>query len=294
MPDENGPELAGDGWHFVEEKDDVPFWVSEVVPMRVGMFGDLGPGNDILKSLGAFERTFRYRGMEDVNEHCYSGEGFIGKVGAETITFSFVADGISRACTHQLVRNRIGAGYVGVTSRGEFSLCDREGFGSYVTPPTITEENLYMYDKLMEEQLRVYTQLIRNGVPSEDARFVLGQGFHTMYSFYMSYQALKTFCGVRMCYKAQWEIRLLANAMVAVMSNGGVCDEIIEGLVPHCCKMGKCPWVNVPDNGPDACPIFANGNFSKYDFREHLKPEPCLPDTPKVAEQMEKFFKGGE
>jgi hypothetical protein len=50
----------------------------------------------------------------------------------------------------------------------------------------------------------------------------------------------------------------------------------------------------VPDNGPDACPIFAEQQFvdGEYALEDHLVPEPCLPDTQKVHDEMALYLEG--
>jgi thymidylate synthase (FAD) len=274
--------------------------------MKVLLLHDSIP---LINSIAAFERTFRQRSIRDVLEieedapdDLDALKSTLGGVSMESVVWTFTVSGISRACTHQLVRTRIGAGFVGMTSRGEWCIPpipaedihnDRLN-STYVIPPTIDRdknpEAYMMYVTSMDQQLETYARLIEAGVPSEDARFVLGQGFHTMYSFYINHRALMGFCGVRMCQKAQWEIRLLANAMAYVIRKNGY-PEFASTLTPACYRMGRCPYEHVEDNKPDFCQIFAEKDWrGEYILEDHLDPEPKLPDGDGVRERAHDYL----
>ena len=83
----------------------------------------------------------------------------------EHASFTFKISGISRACSHQLVRRRM-ASY----SQRSQRYCDEDGFG-YVTPPSI---ELSSYHDSIENALDEYVHLKNSmGRPAEDARYVL-------------------------------------------------------------------------------------------------------------------------
>ena len=87
----------------------------------------------------------------------------------EHVTFTFGIEGISRACSHQLVRHRI-ANYSQQSQR----YVNGEKF-SYVIPPEIeANDNLKAaYVRYMEQNKDFYNSLVANGITPEDARFVL-------------------------------------------------------------------------------------------------------------------------
>lgn len=127
----------------------------------------------------------------------------------EHVSFTFAAEGISRALTHQLVRHRI-ASYSQKSQRW----VSEEDF-AFITPPSIrgNEEALLRYEALMEEIRRAYNALARV-VPKEDARYVLPQACETKIIFTFNARSLLNFFRQRLCTRAQWEIRRLARLML--------------------------------------------------------------------------------
>ncbi|MCP4100982.1 MAG: FAD-dependent thymidylate synthase [Lentisphaerae bacterium] len=92
----------------------------------------------------------------------------------EFIDFTFMIEGVTRAFTHQFVRNRMGS-YAQQTMR----ILDVSGF-KYLTGPTIqTEEQLSVYNDTMDTIQLAYDKLIELGVAVEDARGVLPTNIHT-------------------------------------------------------------------------------------------------------------------
>ena len=93
----------------------------------------------------------------------------------EHISFTFGIEGISRACSHQLVRHRMAS-----FSQRSQRYCFEDGF-NYIEPEDINEnEN---EDKIFRDFMRhskeVYSKLIDKGVKPEDARMVLPNACET-------------------------------------------------------------------------------------------------------------------
>ena len=88
----------------------------------------------------------------------------------EHIYFTFKIEGISRACSHQLVRHRM----CSFTQRSQ-RYCSEDGF-SVVTPPTIDKELFLEVTGDMEDW---YTYFQRVGIPNEDARYLLPNACET-------------------------------------------------------------------------------------------------------------------
>ena len=92
----------------------------------------------------------------------------------EFVDYTFEIRDVTRAFTHQFVRNRLGS-YAQQSQR----TVDMEGFG-YYTPPAILDEPRAkeLYDDAMKEINQAY-QNLREYVPAEDARGVLPTNIHT-------------------------------------------------------------------------------------------------------------------
>ena len=142
----------------------------------------------------------------------------------EHIYFTFKIEGISRACSHQLVRHR----HCSFTQRSQ-RYCSEDGFG-FVVPPTVAERNdCGDYEQFMTTVADTYTYAQEAGVPNEDARYVLPNACETSLYLSCNLRELIHMSNERLCRKAQWEIRELVQQMVAL-----VAPELHFMLVPKC------------------------------------------------------------
>ena len=142
----------------------------------------------------------------------------------EHIYFTFKIEGISRACSHQLVRHR----HCSFTQRSQ-RYCSEDGF-KYVTPPTIDDGLFYTE---MDDVESWYEYHQRNGVPNEDARYILPNACCTDLYLSCNLRELIHIANERLCTKAQWEIRELVKQMVALVN-----PDLHFMLVPKC-KSGR-------------------------------------------------------
>lgn len=131
----------------------------------------------------------------------------------EHASATFLAEGVSRACTHQLVRHRI-ASYSQQSQR----YVNEEGF-EYVTPPSIDKNPKLKarFDGAVENARKSYKELIDAGVPKEDARFLLPNAAASKIVFTMNFRELRHFIQLRTAKGAQWEIRELAREMLRIL-----------------------------------------------------------------------------
>ena len=161
----------------------------------------------------------------------------------EHASFSFAVDGVSRACTHQLVRHRV-ASYNQQSQRYvNFSAAD-----SFVVPPSIAAdaEAEAVFLKAMAQARAAYDELVERGLAEgrskesvqEDARFVLPNAAETKIVVSMNARELRHFFAVRCCNRAQWEIRALAWEMRGLLRQ--VSPLLFEGSGPGC-LYGDCP-----------------------------------------------------
>ncbi len=128
----------------------------------------------------------------------------------EHTSVTFEITGISRACSHQLVRHRI-ASYSQESQRYVDMMAPE-----FVVPPSVDESSQAraIWDEFMDGATSTYHRLRELGVRKEDARFVLPNATATRIIVTMNLRTLRHFFTVR-CHKAaQWEIRALALEML--------------------------------------------------------------------------------
>lgn len=152
----------------------------------------------------------------------------------EHVNFTFAIEGISRVLTHQLVRHRI-ASYSQQSQR----YVSEHGF-EYILPPSIAgnSEAKIKYDRLMGQIQQTYDELVSLGVHQEDARYVLANATETKIAVTMNARSLLHFFEKRCCQRAQWEIRNLANAMLAEVKS--VAPRLFAKAGPTCVTGGYC------------------------------------------------------
>lgn len=152
----------------------------------------------------------------------------------EHAVFTFAIEGVSRSLTHQLVRHRI-ASYSQQSQRYvKFDKVD------YILPPSIeaNDKANKIFEKFLDYSSNVYRELVDIGIKAEDARFVLPNAVETKIVVTMNARALLNFLKERMCARAQWEIRALANAMYKELMK--VAPQIFQYAGPTCETEGIC------------------------------------------------------
>ena len=149
--------------------------------------------------------------------------------------FTFAVEGISRACSHQLVRHRIAS----FSQRSQRYVTEAEP--SFVVPPSVCEAPTIIRERfvgVMRMLWDEYNGLVQRGIPPEDARFVLPNACETQLVVTMNARELRHFFGLRTCRRAQWEIRDLAVAMLKECRK--VAPLLFQGAGPGCLG-GACP-----------------------------------------------------
>ena len=164
--------------------------------------------SDPKNPLGLVKHLYR-NGHHSVFEHVY---------------FTFKIEGISRACSHQLVRHR----HCSFTQRSQ-RYCSEDGF-DFVTPPSI-DPKAFAND--MEDFKDLYEDYQRSGVSNEDARFVLPNACETSLYLSCNLRELIHMANERLCMRAQWEIRELVKLMVACV------DHDLQFMLVPMCKSGR-------------------------------------------------------
>ena len=158
----------------------------------------------------------------------------------EHVTFSFGVEGVSRVLLAQLTRHRIAS--FSVQSQRYVSY--ENGFG-FIMPDSIAalgEEAVQEYQKQMNTIESWYVEwqkkLGKGEKSNEDARFVLPNACETRLVVTMNVRELRHFFSLRMCNRAQWEIRRMAEEMFKICFN--TAPALFMDAGPACIR-GKCP-----------------------------------------------------
>ncbi|MCE4619446.1 MAG: FAD-dependent thymidylate synthase [Desulfurococcales archaeon] len=245
----------------------------------------------------------------------------------EHSVYTWLADGCSRVCSHQLVRHRLAsytqqsmrytegslreaaleaAGLLGIECPRKpreagarrayecYSMALREAVRSgldpvrlakpaFVFPPSLRGEALVEAANLYLEAAARYYSLLAVGVSREDARFLIPHAVRTRIVVTMNARELvQSFLPLRMCTRAQWEIRLVAwklwKRLVEVhprlfkwagprcvfqqntTSDPRPLVDYLEGRASF--TIPRCPEL-VPREGIRACLLHANGRAGR-------------------------------
>jgi thymidylate synthase (FAD) len=168
-------------------------------------------------------------------------EALIGKLlgmghlsALEHAQFTFAVEGISRACSHQLVRHRI-ASYSQQSQRYV-----RLSQVQALVPSSLREHPVWgpAFDQKLEELWEMYRRMLEDGIPAEDARYLLPNACETKLVLTMNARELRHFFQARLCRRAQWEIRDLAREMLRAVRP--LAPHLFRGAGPGCLE-GACP-----------------------------------------------------
>jgi len=84
----------------------------------------------------------------------------------------------------------------------------------------------------------LYNNWTAAGIPAEDARYIMPNAAETKIVITMNARSLLHFFELRCCNRAQWEIRALANKMLAEVKK--VAPVIFEKAGPTCVTQEIC------------------------------------------------------
>jgi thymidylate synthase (FAD) len=123
---------------------------------------------------------------------------------------SFDVSGISRSCSHQLVRHRL-ASYSQESQR-YVDMSDPQ----WVIPPDVAAdpEALAIWEASLAQTQEAYRQLRARGIRKEDARFLLPNAAATRLIMTANYRELLHLFRIRISPHAQWEICQVAIHML--------------------------------------------------------------------------------
>ncbi len=152
----------------------------------------------------------------------------------EHASFTFAIEGVSRACSHQLVRYRIAS--FSQQSQRFVKFGNGSGCG-YVMPESCQQdvEVIEEFERALAAAEAAYAFMTKKGIPAEDARFVLPNAATTKLVMTMNARELLHFFQQRLCIKAQWEIRELAMLIRAEVVSK---EPVLFATAGPCC--GNC------------------------------------------------------
>lgn len=170
----------------------------------------------------------------------------------EHCTFTFGVDGVSRVTTHQLVRHRLAS----FSQQSQRYVDVHKTWRDLVIPLTVEEvieseeilgENysdepmLQAVDKFKFALEDLINELDKHMIPSEDIRYFIPQGTKTNIIVTMNARELAHFLSLRMCKRAQWEIREMAYQMWEIVNKKfPLLSEALK-LGASCDQFGFCP-----------------------------------------------------
>lgn len=146
----------------------------------------------------------------------------------EHIYFTFKIEGISRACSHQLVRHR----HCSFTQRSQ-RYCSEDGFKVVCPGTVVAMGGQYDYGAVVNRISEFYEEAQQVGIPNEDARYILPNACETSMYLSCNLRELIHMANERLCMRAQWEIRELVQQMVYCVN-----ADLWFMLVPKC-KSGR-------------------------------------------------------
>jgi len=149
----------------------------------------------------------------------------------EHVTFTFRIEGLSRAALAQLTRHRLAS--FDVESQRHVKLEDVR----MVMPDSIARsEFLLEAEDLLNKSMDLYHRMLAAGIPPEDGRYITTQAVETNLVMTANARELRHLFKLRCCNRAQWEIRGVADAMLAICKK--VVPELFYGAGPSCVSCG--------------------------------------------------------
>jgi flavin-dependent thymidylate synthase len=148
----------------------------------------------------------------------------------ESVKFHFMLEGVTRAFTHQLVRNRTSA-----YAQESMRFAVKEDL-PVALPPSLAgtipadsaqgqliihefQDQRIIWDQTVDTIRKAYNDLVNMGMPAEDARGLAPTNVLTRINWVTDLRTLKDVLGVRLCTQAQFEWRAVGLAIADAIRN---------------------------------------------------------------------------
>lgn len=159
--------------------------------------------------------------------------------------FIFGVEGYSRVCETQLVRKRmasylIKSGRVDKHGKREFSAVLPKSLQGFAFEVRSGSQKILLTGRQICSILdQWYKQGVRAGLPEEDLRYLKPQATEFKGVIGMNAHALRDWFKIRLCNRAQAEIRDMARKMFRLCREAA--PELFVGAGPSCEVLGYCP-----------------------------------------------------
>lgn len=209
----------------------------------------------------------------------------------ESIDFHFMLEGVTRAFTHQNVRQR-----TAVYAQESMRFAVKEKIAARPGPIIAnTQEALDVWQEAITFIWHKYQQLIGMGIPAEEARGLLPHDTLTRIHYKTNLRNLVDHMGNRLCTQAQFEWRIVANGIRDVIRKYDPtkdCEHVSRGdnkewyeedntwqfrfiadsdlFRPVCFQLGHCPFTAEFDRGCTIRDRVQEGKFDEIDEKEWM------------------------
>lgn len=167
----------------------------------------------------------------------------------EFIDMHFLFEGVTRAFTHQLVRQRTA---VFVQESQRFAVKDNAEFETAM-PPSIArlkddDPARVVWNSTVRQVADAYMMLVDHGIPAEDARGLLPTNITTRVHYKTNLRGLAEHAGMRLCSQAQYEWKQVWAGIINAILNYGPFSErwqqraIVKLFKPVCYQTGRCEF----------------------------------------------------
>jgi flavin-dependent thymidylate synthase len=196
------------------------------------------------------------------------------KAPLEAVDLHFMVENVTRAFTHQMVRQR-----TAVYAQESMRFAVKEDIAARPGPLVGANRGArQVWNAHMKVTWEAYKTLIANGVPAEEARGLLPHDTLTRLNYKTNLRNLVDHLGNRLCTQAQFEWRLVGAQIVqAIAQYEGSANEwqfqtIAESNLfrPVCYAVGHCPFQADFDRGCTIRERVDRGAFSEVDAKEWL------------------------
>lgn len=159
----------------------------------------------------------------------------------EFVDYTFKIEGVTRAFTHQLVRTRTG-------SYAQESQRTIDASENAVLRPETADA---AWDYAVEEVMDAYSEMIKRGMPIQDARGILPTNITTSIICKFNLRTLHDMAKVRLCVRTQGEYQDVFRAMRAeVLKVHPWAEDFIQ---VNCVSTGTCAF---PRYGKTSCKFY--------------------------------------
>lgn len=152
---------------------------------------------------------------------------------AENASFTFSIEGVSRVLETQLVRHRIGASFA--IQSGRYNARDPTNYVIPFDTEGLDDEIISEYNNALR---KLDDHLKEKGINAEERRYFYPQGLKTNIILTVNARELRHMASLRMCTRAQKEIRELVTEMVRLAKE--VAPNIFSDAGPSCVQRGYC------------------------------------------------------